>query len=162
MRSRKSHPRALQAEHLLREHRVHVPAVSAAVLVAAPAPETLLLTKAERAIAYAMPEDKGPGSLLAEVCGLADDLGLYWHHQGNSIGSKRGWPDLVILGPCGALFRELKTMRGTLTVDQRKVGARLTGAGMDWAVWQPRELFNGTIARQLLSISWHSKLPSPI
>jgi hypothetical protein len=100
-----------------------------------------------------MSENRGPDSLQARVCGMADDLGLYWHHQRNSIGSKPGWPDLVILGPCGGLFRELKSETGKLTIAQCMIGANLTRAGFDWSTWRPADLLNGTIARQLAAIA---------
>lgn len=112
-----------------------------------------VLTPAQRALAAAMPEDRGPDSLERHVQELMDELGLWGHHQRNSIGSKRGWPDWVILGPRGGIFRELKAERGTLTVDQRKVGSKLICAGFDWAVWRPSDLLDGTIKRQLFRVS---------
>jgi hypothetical protein len=111
------------------------------------------LTSAQRAIAYAMTEDRGPYSLEANLKKLLDDLNLFGYHTRNSIGSAKGWPDWTILGPNGSLFRELKTERGTLTVEQRRVGSKLTGAGLNWAVWRPADLINGIIARQLARIA---------
>ena len=113
----------------------------------------ITLTPAQRAAAFAMPEDRGRGSLEAHLRKLLDDLGLFGYHTRNSIGSAKGWPDWVILGPRGALFRELKTERNGLTPEQRLVGAKLTRAGLDWAVWRPSDLLNGTITRQLHRIS---------
>jgi hypothetical protein len=121
--------------------------------VAAAAIDANMLTAAQVSIAYAMSEDTGPDSLLANVCKQADEFGLYWHHQRNSIGSKRGWPDLVIVGRFGGIFRELKTMRGRLTRDQRMVGIRLRAARFDWDVWTPSHLLDGTIMRELLAIA---------
>lgn len=111
------------------------------------------LTPAQRSIVFAMSENRGADSLQAHVCKMADDLGLYWHHQRNSVGSKRGWPDLTILGPAGGLFRELKSETGTLSVDQRRVGSKLIRAGFDWSTWRPRDLLDGTIAAQLARIA---------
>lgn len=133
-----------------------VPAALVVALAAAPGPGARRmnrLTAAQVSIAYAMPEDKGPDSLLANVCKQADEFGLYWHHQRNSIGSKRGWPDLTILGIHGGIFRELKTMRGRLTRDQRVVASWMLAAKFDWDVWTPRHWLDGTITRELLNIA---------
>lgn len=113
----------------------------------------ILLTPAQRKLAAAMPEDRGSDSLEANLKKLLDDLGLFGYHPRVSIGSVRGWPDWTILGRGGALFRELKTERGTLTVEQRRVGSKLTRAGLDWAVWRPADLLNGVIAAQLRRIA---------
>lgn len=112
----------------------------------------------------AMPEDRGPDSLEANLRELLADFGLFGYHPRNSIGSAKGWPDWVILGPRGALFRELKSARGILSPDQRRVGALITRAGLDWAVWRPADLTNGTIARQLAQLTNHPtgrSTPSP-
>lgn len=104
-------------------------------------------------VAAAMPEDRGPDSLEAHLRKLIKDFGLWGFHPRNSIGSARGWPDWVILGPRGALFRELKSEQGTLSPDQRMVGARLISAGLDWSVWRPRDLFSHVIHDQLAAIA---------
>ncbi|HEX3956042.1 MAG TPA: hypothetical protein VHZ03_05355 [Trebonia sp.] len=107
--------------------------------------------------AWQMSEDSGPDSLEAHLRALLKDLGLWGYHPRNSIGSEKGWPDWVILGPRGALFRELKSERGQLTPEQRSVGARLVCAGLDWSTWRPRDLFSGVIAAQLLAIAGYDK-----
>ncbi len=96
-----------------------------------------MLTDAQWRVAAAMTEDDGPDSLEANVRDLMNGLHLWGWHPRISIGSKRGWPDWVILGPNGALFRELKTQRGDLSIDQRSVGSKLTRAGLSWCVWRP-------------------------
>lgn len=111
------------------------------------------LTPAQRQLAHAMTEDRGRDSLEANLKELLDDLHLFGYHTRNSIGSVRGWPDWCLLGPGGALFRELKTERGSLTPEQRRVGSKLTAAGLDWGVWRPRDLLDGTITRQLARIA---------
>jgi hypothetical protein len=101
-----------------------------------------------RSLAAAMLEDRGPDSLDAHVRALMKDLGLWGYHSRISKGSEPGWPDWVIIGH-RILYRELKTEHGTLSPEQRAVGARITRAGGNWAVWRPRDLLNGTIAGQL-------------
>jgi len=118
-------------------------------MITAPIP----LTAAQRAEAFAMNENRGPDSLEAHLVDLLDEYGLFGYHTRNSIGSAKGWPDWAILGPRGAVFRELKTETGKLTVDQRRVGGKLICAGLDWSTWRPRDLLDGTIARQLAAIA---------
>ena len=76
--------------------------------------------------AAAMAEDRGPGSLDAHVRTLIADLHLYGYHTRNSKGSAKGWPDWVIIGRTGILYRELKSEHGTLTPEQRHVGQLIT------------------------------------
>ena len=68
--------------------------------------------------AATMPEDRGPDSLDAHVRKLMADLGLFGYHTRNSKGSTAGWPDWVIIGRVGILYRELKTEHGTVTPEQ--------------------------------------------
>lgn len=119
----------------------------------------MTLTAVQWRLANAMPEDKGPDSLEANLRKLMADFGLWGFHPRTSIGSERGWPDWVILGPRGGIYRELKSEGGVLSVDQRRVGAMLTRAGFNWAVWRPRDLLDHTIHRQLAGIAAMPELP---
>ena len=104
-------------------------------------------------IAAAMTEDRGPDSLDAHVRKLIADLGLWAYHPRTSKGSAAGWPDWVIIGRGGILFRELKSESGTVTPEQRHVGDLITRAGGNWAVWRPRQLLDGSIGRELASLA---------
>jgi hypothetical protein len=103
--------------------------------------------------AAAMTEDRGPDSLDAHVRKLIADLGLFGYHPKNSKGSQAGWPDWVIIGRAGILYRELRTEHGTVSADQRHVGELITRAGGNWGVWRPRQLLDGTIARELAGLA---------
>ncbi len=106
-------------------------------------------TTARLAAARAMSE----AELQDHVRQLATDLGLAVQHITNPRRSwLPGWPDLTIIGS-RVLYRELKSERGALTPEQRDVGQRLTDAGADFAVWRPRDLLSGHVARQLASIT---------
>jgi hypothetical protein len=66
----------------------------------------------------------------------------------------KGYPDLMIIGPGGVLFRELKTEAGMrpgagLRPDQTTWRYRLTAAGQDWAIWTPKDLATGLIESEL-------------
>ena len=103
-------------------------------------------------LAAAMPEDRGPSSLDAHVRKLIKDLSLWGHHAHDSRRSTPGLPDWMIVGR-RILYRELKAERGTVTAAQRMVGALITEAGGDWAVWRPSCLLSGRIAKELAAIS---------
>lgn len=104
-----------------------------------------------------MTENKGPDSLEANLRRLMNDHHLYGYHVRISTGSAAGWPDWVIIGPNGVLFRELKSQQGTLSVDQRHVGSMLGRQGLNWAVWRPQHLHDGTIQNQLGEIAAHKQ-----
>jgi hypothetical protein len=110
------------------------------------------LSPGQRAIAAAMSEDRGPGSLDAHVVKLIDDLGLWSWHNRNAIGSQKGWPDRTIFGTA-ILFRELKSERGTLKPDQEMVRDKILAAGGDWGLWRPSDLLSLRIKSELVAIS---------
>ena len=101
---------------------------------------------------WSMLEDRGPDSLDAHVRRLMKDLGLDGYHTRNSKGSRKGFPDWEIWGS-KIIWRELKSERGTLSVDQRRVGTLIKLGGGDWAVWRPRDLVRGVVAAQLAAIA---------
>ena len=90
--------------------------------------------------------------LESALCRLLRELGLFGFHAYDSRRSAPGWPDWVIVGS-RLLFRELKSDAGDLTRDQRRVRNLLVTAGADWAVWTPRDLRSGRIARELTAIT---------
>lgn len=95
---------------------------------------------------------------VEEWCG---QLGLWTYHHPDPLRVRgNGWPDLVILGT-RALFVELKSSDGELSADQGEVGWRLQRAGLDWQVWDPVGLADGTIRAELEEIAaWPISTPS--
>lgn len=71
------------------------------------------------------------------------------YHKLDRLSPVMGWPDLEIVGPSGIYYRELKTMTGILSVDQRRIGSILAKADADWAVWRPVDWLSGVITSQL-------------
>lgn len=99
------------------------------------------------------PERVEEGELRREVLALCFNLGLavyYCHDSRRSIG--RGFPDLVIAGDRGVLFRELKGSGGGLRPDQRRWIRRLSRSRQDVRVWWPADLASGAIRVQLEAI----------
>lgn len=68
---------------------------------------------------------------------LAGYLRLLCYHTHDSRRSEPGFPDLVIVGPNGVLFRELKSARGVLTTDQEQWLSALGAACQNADVWRP-------------------------
>jgi hypothetical protein len=90
--------------------------------------------------------------LTESVRDLCTGLRLWrWHHL-CSRGTTPGWPDEVIAGPRGVLFRELKRQHGRVSPAQRHCLDLLAGAGMDVAVWRPLDLHTGRILAELRAI----------
>lgn len=87
---------------------------------------------------------------IRDLCRL---LGIWRWHAYDSRRSARGFPDLVLVGTRKTIFRELKTERGRLTLDQKLVGNRLKSSGQDCAVWRPSDLLSGRIAGELAEIA---------
>jgi hypothetical protein len=56
-----------------------------------------------------------------------------------------GFPDMVIVGPGGVLFWELKSATGSASADQIRWLSALCDAGAAASVVRPRELRNGYI-----------------
>ena len=89
-----------------------------------------------------------------EILAKCEELGLVVnYHKLDKLSPVRGWPDLEIIGPCGICYRELKTMTGVLSVDQRRIGSKLAKADADWAVWRPVDWLSGIIASQLSKLA---------
>lgn len=94
----------------------------------------------------------GTGSGISEevfqgqVIDLCRTMGLLCYHTHDSRRSAKGFPDLVIVGPRGVLFAELKSATGRATADQRvwlvalcRV-ASLAGRGVFVELWRPEDL----------------------
>ena len=60
-----------------------------------------------------------------------------WHHETDSRRSKKGFPDLVISGPGGTIFAELKAQRGKITPDQQAWIDSINNSGGECWVWRP-------------------------
>lgn len=87
--------------------------------------------------------------LLTAVRDAARYAGWDTYHAHDSRRSEPGWPDLVIAGHGRVLFRELKTQKGRVTPDQHRWLANLYLAGLDFGIWRPTDLIDGTITRAL-------------
>lgn len=71
------------------------------------------------------------------ITDLANLLGLRWHHEQDSRRSKPGFPDLVIVGPKGVAFLEVKTDAGRVKPEQQEWLDALKAAGQHALIVRP-------------------------
>lgn len=90
--------------------------------------------------------------LQAAVTALCRWMGLMAYHTHDSRRSEPGFPDLVIAGANGQLFRELKTERGRVSKPQEAWLARLAEGKADAAVWRPSDWLQGRVQRELEAV----------
>ena len=88
-----------------------------------------------------------------QVRQIARELGLLVYHTHDSRRSHSGWPDWVLSGRCGVIFRELKRQDGKPTKAQQAWLDALTTAGMDAGVYRPSDLLTGRLAAELAALA---------
>jgi len=92
-------------------------------------------------------------ALQAEIVKTCKQLNLRYFHCAIPQFSKAGFPDLVIVGPGGVLWRELKRESGRVSPHQEAWLADLKRAGQDAGVWRPADLVSGVIATELARVA---------
>lgn len=88
-----------------------------------------------------------------QIRAIAKDLRLLRYHTHDSRKSPHGFPDLVLVGARGILFRELKKEGGKHTDAQLEWLLALSDAGSDAGTWYPSDLLSGRIAQELTAIA---------
>ena len=75
-----------------------------------------------------------------QVCDIASIYGWLWHHETYSVGSKPGFPDLVMTRSDRTIFAELKTDSGKLTKAQQTWREALCeNQSVEYYLWRPRD-----------------------
>lgn len=85
-----------------------------------------------------MEETMTEADFQRKITDLCDWLGLKWHHETDSRKSKKGFPDLVIVGE-KVIFAELKSKRGKVTDSQAEWLSTIQMAGGTAYVWYPHD-----------------------
>jgi hypothetical protein len=91
--------------------------------------------------------------LLANVLLLADYLHLLAYHDNDPRRNLAGFPDLVIAGPRGVIFAELKSGTGGYSAAQKRWRWMLQASGATYRLWRPGDLTSGKIEDQLRGIA---------
>lgn len=99
--------------------------------------------------------------LQENIIDLVGYAGGLVYHTHDSRRSEPGFPDLVIVGPHGVLFRELKSATGYLTSEQVRWVGRLKAAGADVTVWRPGD-WPGTIINDLRGVGFRVFAPTGV
>lgn len=90
--------------------------------------------------------------LQTNILSLCKLLHLLAYHTYDSRRSNSGFPDLVIVGN-NTIFRELKTQKGKLSVDQQIWLIGLEKSGSDVGVWRPMHWLDGSIQETLKGLA---------
>jgi len=90
--------------------------------------------------------------------GLTEELCRFWrcrfHHCRDArLCDGNGYPDLIIVGAGGVLFRELKLSGRKPSFEQRQWGLELRRAGQNWKVWTELDYESGFITNEIAAIS---------
>jgi hypothetical protein len=82
---------------------------------------------------------------LAQVAELAERHGVWWHHcrDARHCHGKPGLPDLVLVGPGGVAFRELKSELRHMAPAQTEWKWALKAGGADVDIWLPSHFRSG-------------------
>ena len=107
------------------------------------------LTPAQVTLAKAMPE----AVLEQHVADACRTLALMRYHTHRSQHSPAGFPDDVIMGSRGIIYRENKREGRDPTPEQQKWLDGLAAHGHDVGVWRPTDWFSGRILTELTALS---------
>lgn len=105
--------------------------------------------RGQEKIAAAMSED----ALTENVREYARGLRMLRYHTHRSQHSPAGFPDEVLVGTRGIIYRELKRQDSKPSPVQQEWLDRLTWIGQDAAVWRPADLLSGRILREMQAIA---------
>lgn len=105
--------------------------------------------------------DLSEDEFTANVIELCRLLRLYVYHTHDSRRSEPGFLDLMIVGPGGVMFVELKTRTGRLRPEQERVLGLLTAAGAVAVLRRPEHLADGTLAAELRALTHRPARPLP-
>ena len=100
----------------------------------------------------AIARDMNETTLQTKVEMAARELGWLFYHTHDSRRSQAGFPDCVFLHPTGGrlIVRELKSMKGTASAEQKKWLAGFQAAGVDAGIWRPIDYLNETVLNTLM------------
>jgi len=110
---------------------------------------TAPLAPAYNAAWHGRMSEKQLQAAVEQMCRL---LQLRHYHSWTSIHSGRGFPDLVIAGPSGVLWRELKRQKEHPTPPQQAWLDTLHAAGQDAGIWRPSDLTDGRVLNELRAL----------
>lgn len=89
--------------------------------------------------------------LTDKIFDLAAKLRLLAHHcpRSRMCRGNRGFPDLIIAGPRGVIFAELKSEDGETSADQDNWAYILMHSAQSYRIWRPAGYSSGSIEWQM-------------
>ena len=99
--------------------------------------------------------------VIARIGQLADQTGVVrWAYFPSSVRVRghRGLPDLLLAGPGGIAFAEIKTGSGALEPGQIAWRDTLLASGAAWHLWWPAALYDGSVDRELRRLAAKSQV----
>jgi len=85
--------------------------------------------------------DESEAHFMNRIRRRAKLLGWEDFHQQDSMGTRAGLPDLILVRPPRVIFAELKSEHGRLTRAQRHTLANLMGCpGVETYIWKPHDM----------------------
>jgi len=85
--------------------------------------------------------DESESHFMNRIRRRAKLLGWEDFHQQDSMGTRAGLPDLILVRPPRVIFAELKSEHGRLTPAQRHTLAKLMGCpGVETYIWRPQDM----------------------
>ncbi|SDT74144.1 hypothetical protein [Actinoplanes derwentensis] len=106
------------------------------------------------------PDEELEAPLQKYVRAECRERDLLHYHTARSDRSEPGFPDSVIVGPRGVLFRELKSGTGRPNADQVVWLQRLQDAGADADIWTPQDRRSGRILNELNWVARRAPAPA--
>jgi hypothetical protein len=77
----------------------------------------------------------------------------YFHSTDSRRDLGKGWPDYVIAGPSGIIFRECKGELNDVTAEQTAWKWTLRASGLSWDVWRPKDLASGRVEAEISALA---------
>lgn len=92
---------------------------------------------------------------LADVYDICTDAGATVHHCGDSRScTGKGFPDLIIIGAHGVLYREVKASPNDRpTPEQTALIWLLRASGQDARFWTATDLLTGVVAEEVARVA---------
>ena len=113
------------------------------------------MAEAERPVTSKAEEKLFCELIAAAAMGMG--LRAHWCPDSRKCVGQRGFPDLVIAGPRGHIFREVKMPAGETTPDQDMWGWTLEKGSRvlvprTWETWRPADWDSGLVGAQLVQL----------
>lgn len=92
--------------------------------------------------------------ISAEISAIAADLYVAnFHFPDSRRVTATGWPDHVLIGSRGLIYREVKGDGDQVSGRQVAVGYALKANGQDWDIWTKHDLASGRIRQEIEAIA---------